>query len=117
MAIALFFMMGTGLLFTYAAAIVWKSGRVVSASINGHGFESNSRLSAVRRKDLWWNYCISTGVQSYSVLSRENPARSGLKVDSSVRFFEKKNQIFVKNPAGKQIGLKILRKDQGPKCP
>jgi hypothetical protein len=109
--------MSAGLIFTHAAAISWKTGRVISASISGHGPAANSRDSFGGRKDLWWNYCVSTGDQSYSVLSRENPALSGLKVDSSVKFFEKRNQIFFKNPSGKQIGLKIFRKDQGPKCP
>jgi hypothetical protein len=108
---------GAGLLFTYAAAISWKSGHVISASVSGYGPADKSTASAVRGKILWWNYCISSNDQAYSVLSRENPSRSGLNLDGLVRFYEKRNQIFIINPAGKLIGLKILRKDQGSKCP
>ena len=113
----LFMIAGAGLLCTYAANISWKSGHVVSASISGHGPADRSTSAGDRRKDLWWNYCISSKDQAYSVLSRENPSRSGLKVGGLVRFYEKRNQLFIHNAAGKPIGLKILRKDQGPRCP
>ena len=114
---AAFLLMGASVLFTFAAANPWKSGRVIEAGINGHGRTGNAKIQGTRYKDMWWNYCISSGDEAYSVLSRENPSHAGLKENSEVRFLERKDQIFVLNPAGKRIGLKILRKDKGQRCP
>ncbi len=110
-------MIGAGVSLTYAAKNFWKSGRVIASSLNGHGRTGNPKTMGTRYKDIWWNYCISSGDQAYSVVSREDPVSAGLKENNAVRFLEKRNQIFVINPAGKRIELKILRKDLAPKCP
>ncbi len=91
----------------------WSSGRVVSASMNGTG-SSNTES---RNTDLWWNYCISTENQCYSVVSREGPAQLGLANNKSVRFFINRNLLYIQRPNGKNASLRILRRDKGKTCP
>jgi hypothetical protein len=113
---ALFAMAGTPLADTVKGT--WKTGRVVSVSLNGYGNRSDSSFrTSKRRQDLWWSYCIASEDQMYSVLSRQNPERTGLKEKSQIDFLEKKGQIYVVDPAGKRIPLRILRKGKATKCP
>ncbi len=99
------------------AKTIWKSGRVISTGLNGYGYRKSSNAGSTRREVVWWTYCISTEAQTYSVLSRISPTRTGLKENSDVRFIEVQNQIYVVNPAGKKIALRIIRKGKTNKCP
>jgi hypothetical protein len=99
------------------AETAWISGHVISTSLNGQGYSSKATTSNNRRYDIWWNYCIASDDQIYSVISRENPMRTGLQEKSAINFMEKQNQIFMLNPAGKRVALKIIRKGRAIKCP
>jgi hypothetical protein len=120
-AIAAFLLAGAGMLSAAAGTGSLRTGRVISATVSGHGpAEVANKKKASRttnRTDIWWNYCVSTEGQSYSVLSRESPAKTGLTKNSLIRFSERKNRIYVVNPRGKRISLRILRKDRSGKCP
>ena len=116
-AIAFFYIACGACLFAGAANEPWQSGRVISATLGGHGPADEGKWRAAHRVDIWWIYCIAGEDQVYSVISRESPKKTGLKNNSLTRYFEKKNQIYVVNPAGKRIALRILRKDKTGKCP
>ncbi len=92
-------------------------GRVISTSLHGHGSIQEKSRKPRDQKDIWWSYCISTLDKTYTVFSREDPNSAGLREKSSIRFIERQNQIYVKNPAGKWIALKIVRKGKDAKCP
>jgi hypothetical protein len=89
-----------------------RSGQVVSASLNGHGSSTENKRARTSGQDIWWNYIISAEGQVYSVVSRENPAKTGLTANSSLRFYEAKNWIYIPKQKGKPIALKILSKSQ-----
>jgi hypothetical protein len=91
-----------------------RSGQVVSASLNGYQ-STNSASKSMRGhsvRDIWWNYVISSDDRIYSVVARENPAKSGLSAKSSFQFYEAKNWIYIPKPKGKPLGLKILNKSK-----
>jgi hypothetical protein len=88
------------------------SGQVVAASLHGHGSSTESKRTRYSGQDIWWNYIISSEDQIYSVVSRENPAKSGLATNSSFRFYEAKNWIYIPKPKGKPMALKILSKSK-----
>jgi len=111
---ALVLLTGSNLFSADSKKPLWVSGRVVAVSVNAHSIDEKTR-KGVLKNDLWWNYCIASKKGFYSVLSRETPAKAGLKENSSIQFMESKNQIYVVNPSGKRIALKILRK--GDTCP
>ena len=100
-----------------AAAKSWKSARVISTGMHGYGSRSAANSQVLRREDIWWSYCIISEGRTYSVLSREKPARTGLKENTSIKFVERRNELDVLNPAGKLITLKILRRGKGQECP
>jgi hypothetical protein len=117
-AIAVFLFSVGGLFPVGTATSSWRSGRVISATVSGQGpIEDVIKKKIVRKTDIWWTYCISAGDLSYSVLSRESPEKSGLSNNCLIRFSEKKKQIYVVNPHGRTIMLRILRKDKSKKCP
>jgi hypothetical protein len=99
------------------AARAWKSGRVITISLSGHGPSSSNQRPASRNSDVWWNYCISANGNFYSVLSRQSPEKLGLAENSPIRFSENNNQIRVIVPSGKSVDLRIVRKDKTKKCP
>ena len=90
-------------------------GKVIAAALNGYGApnEKNSREPSSGR-DIWWNYIIESGNQIYSVVSRENPSKTGLALNASLKFYEEKNWIHIPKPKGKPISLKILNKSKIP---
>ena len=95
----------------------WVSGRVLSTSINGQGYPGKTAGPNFRRNLIWWSYCIASDARSYLVYSNENPEKTGLKEGSTIEFWEKQNQIYVLNPAGKRIALKVVRKGKAGQCP
>jgi hypothetical protein len=107
-----FIFLFSGLLHAGAQSSPWKSGRVSSISINAQGPNDQAREKGTPSNDIWWNYGIASKDADYSVLSRESPARVGMKKDGNVRFQEGRNQIFVLDAAGKRVALKILRKEK-----
>ena len=116
--IILFLVFGFGLTFAKDEAGSWRSGRVIAAVVSGHGpAGAEVKRKVLRETDIWWTYCISSDELFYSVLSRENPERTGLTNNRLVRFSERKNQIYVVSPRGKSLALRILRKDKSKKCP
>jgi hypothetical protein len=86
------------------------SGHVVSSSLNGHGSSSESKSNRYSGRDIWWNYVISSGDLLYSVVSRDNPSKTGLNENAVLQFYEAKNWIYVPKPKGKPLSLKILNK-------
>ncbi len=117
-AVVLLLFFGWGLTFAKAEAVSFRSGRVISAVLSGHGPAGiEVKRKVLRQTDTWWTYCISSDELFYSVLSRENPERSGLTNNRLIRFSERKNQIYIVNPRGKSVALRILRKDKSKKCP
>jgi hypothetical protein len=101
-----------------APQISWQDGQVISAALNGHGSNSNTRgVRASGHQEIWWSYCISNADQSYSVVSRLSPAKAGLLIDNPIKVSEKRNQLLILNSAGKQMELRILRKSLSAKCP
>ncbi len=116
--IVLCLVFGFGLAFAKDEAGSWRSGRVISTVVSGHGpAGEEAKKKVLRTTDIWWTYCISSDELFYSVLSRENPERTGLTNNRLVRFSERKNQIYIVSPRGKSVALRILRKDKSRKCP
>ena len=107
----------SGMTFAESAKSSWKSGRVISTGLHGYGNRANTKIAAIRSHEIWWSYCISSNERTYEVLSREKPAKTGLKENSSIKFLEQRSQIYVINPAGRRISLKIAKKGSGPTCP
>jgi hypothetical protein len=93
-----------------------QSGRVLKATLSGHGPNSDSKSKRASTPDIWWSYCISSGDSLYTVLSRESPEKTGLKPEKTVRFTEDKQQIYIK-VKGKPLALRILRKSKDKQCP
>ncbi len=114
--IAGLWLVGGQLLFAASAVSPSKTGRVISATISGHGpteVEGKKKVSSAAKKtDIWWTYCISAQGQSYFVLSRDNPEKTGLTKNRWISFSEGKNQIYIVNPRGKRVALRILRKEK-----
>jgi hypothetical protein len=89
-----------------------RSGTVVAATLNGYGSSTENKRARFSGQDIWWNYIISSEDQIYSVVSRENPAKTGLAANASLRFYEAKNWIYIPSPKGKPVALKILNKSK-----
>jgi len=100
-----------------AKAPAERSGRVLAATLSGHGPNPESKSKRSNRLDIWWNYCISSGDTFYSVLSRETPEKTGLKPGKNIRFTEDRKQMYIRSSRGKQFALRILRKGSDRKCP
>ncbi len=115
--IAAFLLAGAGLLSATDTANSWQSGRVISSGLSGHGPSKEPTGKRIPKVDIWWNYCISAERHSYSVLSREKPAKIGLTNNRLIKFSERKNQILIISPAGRQISLRILSKSNTAVCP
>jgi len=121
LAIAVLLFVSGGLLFAGAPNKSRRSGQVVSATASGHGpakiavQKKSQRM--INKTDIWWTYCISADGLFYSVISRESPEKTGMSRDKTVKFSERKNQIDIVNPRGKNVALRILRKDKSGKCP
>lgn len=92
-------------------------GRVLAAGISGYGSRPDTRSNRIRKGDTWWTYCVSAQDQVYSVVSREGPARTGLKVGNQVRFQVDRNQVYVLDTRGKRHSLRILRRTKTEDCP
>jgi len=88
-----------------------RPGKIVSAVLNAHGSNAENNGMAGGR-DIWWNYIISSGDTLYSVVSRENPSKTGLVVNSSIKFYEERNWVYIPNKKGKSIALKIQNKSK-----
>jgi hypothetical protein len=100
-----------------SATISWRSGRVISATLSGYGLTSYRSKKLASKTDIWWNYCIASESQFYTVVSREKPAKLGLTKDKTIRFSERKDRIYIINPAGKRVTLRIVRKGRTTDCP
>lgn len=95
----------------------WLSGQVACSSVSGQGPVASTSSKAVNQRDIWWNYCIAADGLFYSVTSRQTPAKLGLKNRSLVKFFEKKNRIYILDGFGRRVSLTIIRKDTVANCP
>ena len=90
-----------------------REGKVIAAALNGHGaLNDKNKREPSSRRDVWWNYIIESGNQIYSVVSRENPAKTGLALNASLKFYEAKNWIYIPRSKGKPTSLKILNKSK-----
>ncbi len=99
-----------------AAAPLWQPGRVLAAELSGHGPSTSSQSKGGRKGDVWWTYCVSSEVESYSVVSRGSPPKLGLEVSSPVRFSVAKNRMTVINSRKERHVLRILRQDSQGTC-
>jgi hypothetical protein len=88
-----------------------RPGKVVSAVLNAHGSNAENNGMAGGR-DIWWNYVISSEDNLYSVVSRDNPSKTGLVVNASVKFYEARNWMYIPDKKGKTIALKIQNKSK-----
>jgi hypothetical protein len=95
----------------------WRSGRVISATLSGYGSGGYSSKQPAHTSEIWWNYCIASEDQCYTVVSREKPEKLGMTKDSMIRFSERKDRIQILGPAGKRIDLRLIRKAKGGECP
>lgn len=109
-------LLSSGIAFSGTASNSWNAGRVVSSSVSGQGTDIREQNKTKIRRDIWWNYCISSEGTVYAAVSRLTPARSGLTNDNSVKFRISRNRMYVLRPSGKSIELRILRKDRGDTC-
>ncbi len=103
--------------------INWLPGTVVDVSVYAKGAASTKSTSTrrrgetqYRRKDLWWEYSIRTGGQTYVGVLRSSPGRCGLQVNIPVKFFVSRDRLYLLNPKGNRFELRILRKvtDEAP---
>jgi hypothetical protein len=92
------------------------SGRVVAATVSGHGPAEKSSTKHFTGRDIWWNYCIASGDQFYSVVSRENPEKIGVASNPKIQFAEEKKWIYIKSK-GKSFALRIMNKGRDQRCP
>ncbi len=96
----------------------WLSGRVLSASLAGHGSKNvRSKDKNAGKQDIWWTYCISGGRAAYTAVSRTSPVRGGMTVHSPVRFSVDKNRIYVLNSKGERLTLRRVSQDTAKDCP
>jgi hypothetical protein len=115
--VAVFLSLGfCGVSFAETKAPQSQSGRVLTATLSGHGPSSESKTKRASTNDIWWNYCIDSGDNLYAVVSRESPEKTGLKPDKTVRFTEDIKQIYI-TVKGKSLALRILRKSKDKECP
>lgn len=101
---------------SYGAALQWQKGRVLAAELNGHGANPNAKSTAARSSDIWWTYCVAIGDSTYSAVLRENPAKSGMAINSAVRAALQKDFLYVLNPEGNQLTLRVVRRGKGSAC-
>jgi hypothetical protein len=97
----------------------WNSGQLLAAQMSGHGSSSAGKSAAKainKRADIWWTYCISDGVQTYSAVSRETPAQIGLERNTPVKFVANKSRLTVLDAEGERHDLIILRVNKGKDC-
>jgi hypothetical protein len=97
-------------------ALQWQTGRVLAAGLSGHGANPASMNNRARKGDIWWTYCVSARELTYSVVSRESPAKTGLAVDSEIRFFIDKTRMQVRGHEGERHTLRILRQSKAKTC-
>lgn len=99
-----------------APARKWQSGRVLAANLSGYGPSTSSRSKHAGKGDLWWTYCISSDGRTYSAVMRGSPARTGLEVNSPIRFSIVKNRMTVLNSRKESFVLRILRQGKEKIC-
>ncbi len=97
--------------------VQWLSGRVVSASLAGHGPKNvRSKDKNAGKPDIWWTYCISGGRATYTAVSRTSPIKCGMTVRSPVRFSVDRNRIYVLNGKGERLTLRRVSQDAAKDC-
>ena len=94
----------------------WRKGKVLAAELNGHGASPGATPKRAKANDIWWTYCIAVGDSTYSAALRENPSRSGLAVNNTVRVAIQKNRLYVLDPHGRQLTLSLVRQGKAPVC-
>ena len=90
-----------------------KSGRLLSTEITAYGANDKGKGS---RADLWWTYCICAEDRTYFAVSRENPAKAGLTVNSELKFTATSDRMTVVDSKGKQHVMRITRQDKEKTC-
>jgi len=93
----------------------WYSGSVISASLTGYG----ATLNDPKRKpknDVWWTYCVSGEGQTHTAVSRTNPSKTGLTVNSLIKFSTDKDRLYVLNNLGERYSLRRLSLDSQTGC-
>jgi len=100
-----------------AAAREWEAGRIATASVSGHGATDKAKSKRFGKQDIWWVYCVSGGDRTYSVVSRENPAKTGLAVNTPVKFSKSRNRLYILNSKGRRLILRISGEGETKSCP
>jgi len=101
-------------LISATAAIKWQTGRLIGLELNGQG-SSLPDTAKIKRNDVWWTYGICTAERTYYAVSRVNPGRMGLAMDSPVKFYTGSNQITL-DCRGVRYVLRIIRQNHGTGC-
>ena len=96
------------------AAIKWQEGRLIGLELNGQG-SSLPNTPKIKRNDVWWTYGICTAERTYYAVSRVNPGRIGLAMDSPVKFYTGSNQITL-DSKGVRYVLRIVRENKSAGC-
>ena len=103
--------------FSGANDVRWHPGRVISASLTGHGSKAvKGKNKNAGKQDIWWTYCISGGREAYTAVSRTSPAKGGMTVTSPVKFSVDKNRIYVLNSKGERYSLRRVSQDTAKDC-
>ena len=93
------------------------TGRVLAIEISANGLKSQSkRYVRQSRTDIWWTYTLCTENRTFYAVSRLTPVKTGLTVDSGIKFTASKSRIYFLDPGGKQQFLRIIRQEKGKGC-
>jgi len=93
----------------------WYSGSVISASLTAYG-ATPTETKRKPKNDVWWTYCVSGEGQTHSGVSRTNPSKAGLTVNSLIKFSTDKDRLYVLNNSGVRLTLRRLSLDSQSGC-
>jgi hypothetical protein len=94
-----------------AEAAQWQTGRVLAAKLSGHGPSAAGQSKRASRGDIWWTYCFSADGKTFAAVSRASPAKSGLAVNSTVRFSIARNRMTVRKNSKERLVLRIASQE------
>ncbi len=94
----------------------WQTGHVVAQTLEGQGPGKTGPGNRLSRGDVWWSYCVAAPGRSYLVVSRESPAKTGMPVNGTIRFYLDKKRMHVLNSRGERLSLRIQREEPQSTC-
>ena len=93
----------------------WYSGSVIAASLTGYGSRPNDPKRRPKN-DVWWTYCVSGEGQTHTAVSRTNPSKAGLTINSLIEFSIDKDRLYILNHRGERYTLRRLNQDNQAGC-